>query len=193
MSTICIAYATHEGQTAKIAEYIADVIRAHGHEAETLDLRTSGRGSPSGYDAIIVGSSIHMGRHDRHATSYVKQHRATLERLPSALFSVSLAAHGDEHEAEKYVERFEEETSWHPARVALFSGALLYTEYGFIKRALMKKIAGDKPGSLGADTSRDYVYTEWDGVKTFAEDVLAELAFSIRVAESEPRVSDAQG
>ena len=34
---------------------------------------------------------------------------------------------------------------------------LPYTRYGFLKRHLMKKIAGDKPGSLGTDTSRDYV------------------------------------
>jgi menaquinone-dependent protoporphyrinogen oxidase len=36
----------------------------------------------------------------------------------------------------------------------------------------MKKIARDKPGDLGTDTSRDYVYTEWDGVRRFAEDFL---------------------
>ena len=56
----------------------------------------------------------------------------------------------------------------------MFGGALLYTHYGFIKRLIMKKIAGDK-GSLDTDTSRDYVYTEWDGVKRFAEDFLATL------------------
>jgi menaquinone-dependent protoporphyrinogen oxidase len=33
----------------------------------------------------------------------------------------------------------------------------------------MKKIAGDKPGNLGTDTSRDYVYTEWDGVRQFTD------------------------
>ena len=52
MTKTCIAYATHEGQTAKIAEYIADVIRAHGQKAEILDLRTSGHTAPSEYDAV---------------------------------------------------------------------------------------------------------------------------------------------
>jgi menaquinone-dependent protoporphyrinogen oxidase len=33
----------------------------------------------------------------------------------------------------------------------------------------MKKIVWDKPGHLGVDTHRDYVYTEWDAVKRFAE------------------------
>ena len=40
---------------------------------------------------------------------------------------------------------------------------------------MMKKIARDK-GSLDTDTSRDYVYTEWDGVRRFTEDFLAGLA-----------------
>jgi menaquinone-dependent protoporphyrinogen oxidase len=57
----------------------------------------------------------------------------------------------------------------------LFAGALLYTQYGFLKRHLMKKIASDK-GSLDTDTSRDYVYTEWDGVQRFTEDFLVTLA-----------------
>jgi menaquinone-dependent protoporphyrinogen oxidase len=52
----------------------------------------------------------------------------------------------------------------------------LYRQYGFVKRHLMKKIAGDKPGNLDTDISRDYVYTEWDGVKRFAEDFLDGLA-----------------
>jgi menaquinone-dependent protoporphyrinogen oxidase len=41
---------------------------------------------------------------------------------------------------------------------------------------MMKRIAQDKPGNLGTDTSRDYVYTEWDGVTRFAEDFLTYLA-----------------
>jgi menaquinone-dependent protoporphyrinogen IX oxidase len=50
----------------------------------------------------------------------------------SAFFSVSLAAHGDTAEAENYVEEFEQDTGWRPTVVALFGGALLYTEYGFL-------------------------------------------------------------
>ena len=172
---IHIAYATKEGQTAKIADYIAEVVRAHGHQADTAEIGHAKDGVPAGCDGVIVGSSIHMGKHDKHAVEYVRYNREALEKVPSAFFSVSLAAHGDEAEAEGYVEAFENETGWHPAQVALFAGALPYTHYGFLKRHLMKKIAGDKPGSLGTDTSRDYVYTEWDGVRRFTEDFLERL------------------
>ena len=71
----------------------------------------------------------------------MKKNRGELERLPSALVSVSMAAHGDEETAEGYVEKFEEDTGWRPAHVGLFAGALLYTHYGFIKKHVMKKIA----------------------------------------------------
>ena len=43
---------------------------------------------------------------------------------------------------------------------------------------MMKKIAGNKPGSLGTDLSRDYVYTEWDGVTRFAEHFATDLESS---------------
>jgi menaquinone-dependent protoporphyrinogen oxidase len=171
-----VLYGTTEGQTATIAEYIADVIRHHGLEADTVDVKHAADTFPDGYDAVIIGASIHMGQHDKQVAQFVEKNRNTLERLPSAFFSVSLAAHGDREEAEGYVEQFEHETGWRPAHVALFGGALLYTQYGFFKRHMMKKIASEKPGNLGTDVSRDYVYTEWDGVRRFTEDFLTELA-----------------
>lgn len=169
MARVLIPYGTTEGQTAKIADVIADVIRDRGHEAEPVDIKSLADAFPDGYDAVIIGASIHMGKHDKHAVEFVQKNQDTLTRLPSAFYSVSLAAYGDTQEAEGYVDQFEEETGWRPDKVGLFGGALLYTQYGFIKRHMMKKIAKDKPGNLGLDLSRDYVYTEWDAVKRFAE------------------------
>ena len=169
MSKVLISYGTTEGQTAQIAEVLAEVLRDRGHEADHVDVTSLADTVPDGYDAVLIGASIHVGKHDKHVVEFVKKNVDTLIRLPSAFFSVSLAAHGDTSEAEGYVDQFEEETGWHPDKVAMFGGALLYTQYGFIKRHMMKKIAKDKPGDLGLDLSRDYVYTEWDAVKRFAE------------------------
>lgn len=169
MARVLSTYGTTEGQTAKIVEVVTDVIHVMGHEAEAVDITSLSDKTPDGYDAVILGASIHLGKHDKRGLEFAHKKHDTLERLPSAFFSVSLAAHGDTQEAEGYVNQFEEETGWCPDEIALFGGALLYTHYGFIKRHMMKKIAGDKPGHLGLDTSRDYVYTEWDAVKRFAE------------------------
>ncbi|WP_346960563.1 flavodoxin domain-containing protein [uncultured Arthrobacter sp.] len=174
MANIYLPFGTVEGQTARIAEYLAYVIREHGHEARAADLQTSGTALPDDYDGVIVGASVHMGKHEAVVTDFVRANKAALERLPSALFSVSLAAHGDEESAEGYVEKFEEETGWRPAHVGLFAGALPYTQYGFLKRHMMKRIVSGQ-GSTDTDLSRDYVYTEWDSVRRFAEDFLAGL------------------
>lgn len=180
MIRVLIPYGTSEGQTARIAEYLADVIRNHGYEAHPVDIKRSGVLEPDGYDAVIVGASIHMGRHENYVRDFVRENRGTLERLPSAFFSVSLAAHDsteDAHEeVEGYIQKFVQQTGWRPRKVGRFAGALLYTRYGFFKRWIMKKIARDK-GNPDTDTSRDYVYTDWDSVKRFAEEFLETLVF----------------
>ena len=175
MKKIFITYGTTEGQTAKIAEFISDVLRDHGHDVTMVDVKDTADTVPDGYDGVIVGASIHMGKHDKHVIDFVRKNQEILAHLPSAFLSVSLAARGDTTEAEGYVEQFEQETGWRPDKVALFGGALLYTQYGFVKRHMMKRIARDKPGNLGTDLSRDYVYTEWDGVKRFAEHFATDL------------------
>jgi menaquinone-dependent protoporphyrinogen oxidase len=169
VKSIFLTYGTTEGQTAKIAEFIADALRARDLDVTMLDVKDTPARALDGYDGVVVGASIHRGRHDKHIVEFVQKHQDALARVPTAFFSVSLAAHGDDDEAERYVEQFEEETGWRPDKVALFGGALLYTEYGFFKRHMMRKIVRDKPGDLGTDLTRDYVYTEWDGVKRFAE------------------------
>jgi menaquinone-dependent protoporphyrinogen oxidase len=174
VSKILIAYGTTEGQTAKIADFITEVVRGQGHTADAVNLKQSEPGI-DGYDAVIVGGSIHMGKHEEYVGDFVRRNRTALERQPSALFSVSLAAHGDTANAEAYVARFEQETGWHAAQVGFFAGALLYSQYGFFKRQVMKKIVRDKPGNLSLDISRDHEYTEWDEVKRFAEDFLERL------------------
>ena len=140
-----------------------------------MNLKESKDVSLEGYDAVIVGGSIHMGKHEGYVVDFVRKNRATLERLPSAFFSVSLAAHGDTENARAYVENFEQESGWRPTQVGLFGGALLYRQYGFLKRLMMKKIVSDKPGNLSTDTSRDHVYTDWDDVKRFAAAFLERL------------------
>src|SRR5215203_3524994 len=174
MMRVLIPYGTTEGLTARISDYVAEVIRGHGLVADAVDIKDPGAPKPDDYDAVIVGASIHMGKHEGYVRDYVRENLDALARKPSAFFSVSLAAHDNMEEAEGYIEEFVRDTGWRPSKVGLFGGALLYTHYGFIKRHLMKKIARDK-GNPDTDTSRDYVYTEWDGVKHFVEEFLETL------------------
>ena len=75
MANIYIPYGTVEGQTAQIADYMAELIRAHGHQAETADLKHAGDTLPDGYDGVIVAASVHMGKHEGHVKDFVKKNQ----------------------------------------------------------------------------------------------------------------------
>ena len=47
---------------------------------------------------------------------------------------MSFAAHDDTEEAYCYIEEFVQEPGWRPDMVAIFAGALRYTQCGFMKR-----------------------------------------------------------
>ena len=60
-------------------------------------------------------------------------------------------------------------TGFDPDVVGLFAGALVYTQYGWLKRHVMRTIVKREGGDL--DLSRDYEYTDWSAVEGFAKDV----------------------
>lgn len=171
MARILILYATTEGQTARIAERIARTIRDQGHSAEARPA-DSGRTGPdwATCDGVIVGASIHYGRHPGYLRAWVHEHRALLAARPCAFFSVSLSAGGPgakPRAAQRYLAAFLEEVGWQPRQTAAFAGALQYSKYGAFKRMLMILFVGLAGGDT--DTSRDYEYTDWDAVERFAE------------------------
>jgi menaquinone-dependent protoporphyrinogen oxidase len=171
MARILILYATTEGHTARIAGRIARTIRNQGHSAEAHPADSDRRGPDwATYDSVIVGASIHYGRHPGYLRGLVHEHRALLAARPCAFFSVSLSAGGPGAKpkaAQRYMEAFLGEVGWRPQQAAAFAGALQYSKYGAFKRMLMILFVGLAGGDT--DTSRDYEYTDWSAVERFAE------------------------
>lgn len=171
MARIALLYGTTEGQTGIIAERIAAVLDDAGHDPALFHAgHLPADFSLSDYDAVIVGASVHVGSHQKYVTRFVADHVDELNRLPSAFFSVSLtAAEGTEEAretAQSMVADFLAETGWDPDATAVVPGALTYSKYGLLKRFVMKRIAKQAGGDT--DTSRDYEYTDWDEVESFA-------------------------
>jgi len=173
MTKILVLYGTAEGHTEEIVKVMIEAIAAGGHEVSVKAIENA-PAAPLGYDGVVVGSSIHMGKHHQEIVEWATHNHTALSAVPAAFFQVSLssAPGGDpkhEHEAVTYVDGFIAKTGWHPDLVGLFGGALLYTRYGFAKRQMLKSIA--KKGGLGTDTHRDYDYTDYEAVRHFADDV----------------------
>ena len=168
-----IAFHTEEGQTEKIADRVADVLRASGMivALESADAETP----VQGYDLVVVGDSIHAVHHSKSLRRFLEDHAAALQAVPTALFQVSLTSANldDEHTATAHglVQELLDETGFSPDIVAMFAGALVYTQYGWFKRRVMRAISRREGGDT--DMSRDYDYTDWSAVEQFARDVHA--------------------
>lgn len=65
------------------------------------------------------------------------------------------------------LERFFRETEWRPTVSLPVAGALPYSKFGFFKRLLMKRVVAGQGGPT--DTTRDYVFTDWDALERFVE------------------------
>jgi menaquinone-dependent protoporphyrinogen oxidase len=176
MASVLVLYGTGEGQTAKVASQIAETLDGRGHDATSIDIENRpDEFSLAPFDAVLVGSSIHVGAHDEQIREFVRANGDELQRLPTGFFQVSLSSAVDDPErraeAANYVDTLLEETGWHPDRIGLFGGALRYSKYGFLKRLMMKRIAKGATGDV--DTSQDYEYTDWAEVDAFASDFAA--------------------
>ena len=173
---ILILYGSLEGQTEKISDRIATIIRNHGHIVTILSTdELASEYSLDKYDAAIIGGSIHMGKYPKNMIRFVTEHHDWLNSAPSAFFTVCMAVHSKHakarEEAIRYGENFTAKTGWQPKLSETFAGAVKYTQYNFVTRFIMKLISKKEGGST--DTSKDHEYTDWESVEHFAEKLLA--------------------
>jgi len=176
MATVLLVYGTGEGHTATIADRLEQTLEDRDHDVTKVDVETlPDEFLLTEFDAVVVGSSVHVSKHHSGIQEFIETRREALEKRPTAFFQVSLSSVSDDPErqaiAAEYVDSLLESTGWNPDRIGLFGGALRYSKYGFLKRLLMKRIAKGATGDV--DTSQDYEYTDWDEVEAFANDFAA--------------------
>lgn len=161
-----IIYGTGEGQTRKIARYMEEVLEDAGYKATIADV-TEEPPQPHKYDAVLIGSSIHIHRYHDGVKHYISLYKDELNKKPSAFFSVCMAVASQiekEHEeVHKLAKDFLEGAGWTPTIVWHIAGALKYTQYDYFKRLVMRMIASKQGGATNTD--QDHEYTDWEAVK----------------------------
>ena len=169
---IALIHASGEGQTQKIAEYMAREFTDRQVDVEVYE----GKNLPdnfevSSYDGVIIGASVHAGKYPRYIRKFVQHHRDVLQEVPSAFFSVSLSESDEREEIRQEVadliQDFLDDLNWQPVLVASFAGAVPFSRYGFIRKMIMSAIMRRRLGEV--DTNRDYEYTDWSSVDEFVE------------------------
>jgi menaquinone-dependent protoporphyrinogen oxidase len=176
---ILVLYGTTEGQTRKIARFIADRLTARGSEVTLIDAaEAEAELDPRAFGAAVIAASLHAGHYQSAVVDFVRRHRDALDVMPTAFVSVSLSAAS--HDADdldglaRCLADFEHRTRWTPREVHHAAGAFRFTQYDFLKRWALKYIAYRK--GQPTDTSRDYELTDWDALGTFVDRFAATLS-----------------
>ena len=97
-----VTYATRFGSTERAAELIAETLEASGHAVDCRPMQSIE--ALAGYDAVVAGSAVNYGDWLPIAVAFVREHQATLSRIPVALFTVHCSNLSEDH-----VERRERE------------------------------------------------------------------------------------
>jgi menaquinone-dependent protoporphyrinogen oxidase len=164
MTRILVAYGSTRGSTAQLAHWIADDLREVGVDA---DARPAGEvRDVTGYDAVVLGGALYMGRWHREARRFARHYATALVGRPVWLFSSGPLDHTAEEPALPPVKGVVKATRQLDARGHVtFGGALAPDARGFPASAMAKKLSGD--------------YRNRDHVRTWARSVAAAVGVQV--------------
>ncbi|OOF71379.1 menaquinone-dependent protoporphyrinogen IX dehydrogenase [Rodentibacter caecimuris] len=160
---ILILYSSIDGQTKKIAQFIAENLEGKVQLQSlmsSLDL--------SEFDLIIIGASIRYGHFDRDLYKFIEKQTALLNSKNAVFFAVNLTARKagkDTPETNVYTRKFLQRIQWKPKLVGVFAGALFYPRYKWFDRIMIRFIMKVTGGET--DPTKEIEYTDWEKVKAF--------------------------
>ncbi|GAA2011569.1 hypothetical protein GCM10009739_24930 [Microbacterium ulmi] len=162
-----MTYSTKHGSTAEIAQAIADELREKGMDADCVDVAVA---SVAGFDAVVLGSAVYMGRWLHDARRFLKRHLEALSAIPFWIFSSGPTG-------EKAEEDLAHDTRWLEPRKVLdlaasaglrghivFAGRLPVDPHGFVETSMVRSTPPD------LQDARD-----WEGIRRWADDIASEL------------------
>lgn len=162
---VIIIYSSCDGQTKKIAEFMAKQLSSDTvvtSVLEPVDL--------SDFSHIVIGASIRYGHFDKNLYQFIENNYSILSQKKSAFFGVNLTARKagkDNPETNVYIRKFLQRIEWKPMLIGVFAGALLYPRYKWFDRIMIQFIMKLTGGET--DTTKEIEYTDWEKVSAFVE------------------------
>jgi menaquinone-dependent protoporphyrinogen oxidase len=160
---VLVTAASRHDSTLEIVEAIADGLTERSIHAEAWPVDQVAR--LDGFDAVVVGSAIYMGRWLKTAREFVAQHATELSSVPVWLFSSGplgppdhLIPAGESADAEHLIDVVRARGH------RVFAGRLERASLGFAERAAAKAVHAPE------GDCRD-----WDAIDAFAGEVASEL------------------
>jgi len=188
MSKVLIAYATSEGQTAKISQALSQQLQQTGHAVELSELQ-SHHPEPNAqrFDAVIVAASVHAGKHQKSAARFVTNNAEALRAKPTAFVSVGLAVaaakDAGRQRADEQVKSFLNQVDWEPDLIEMLGGAFRYSQFSTIKRWIFRLsqrlFRKDLDRQGWPDVTADNEFTDWNELRRFGDEFATRLTAQI--------------
>jgi len=128
-----ILYATKYGAAGEIASRIASRING----AVTHDMKQSGFPPLTGFDCVIIGSSVYAGSIRKEAKAFLKQNAQALQSKKLGLFLCGLDA---SKENECFTDNFPDDIIKAAKAKAFLGGVYDPKKAGFAERLIMKAV-----------------------------------------------------
>ncbi|WP_143960754.1 menaquinone-dependent protoporphyrinogen IX dehydrogenase [Litoribacter populi] len=163
-----ILYSSVDGQTLDICGRIKIHLEEKGHVVNLISIQNP-PSSLTGYQKIILASSIRYGKHNQELSAYINEHHVLLNQKPSAFVSVNLVARKENKtsaETNPYVKKFLSQIEWKPTMVGVFAGKLDYSKYTFGDKWLIRLIMLLTNGPIFPPIAMEF--TNWERVKAFS-------------------------
>lgn len=177
MARFVVIYATSNGHTERIVRAVEPVLVRAGHQVamHRVDALPSGF-TLEGFDHAVLAAPIYYGKYPKPFTGYVGRVAAELNAMPSNFISVCGSAGTDASAkalkgARDYVDKFLAASGWRPRDAEIVAGEIAFTRYGLVTKFVLRMI--NLAVGRSTDTSRDWVYTDWDALARFAERLAA--------------------
>jgi menaquinone-dependent protoporphyrinogen oxidase len=170
---ILILYGTVEGQTGKIAKFVADELKRLGHEALRANVEDTAELSFDGIDAVILAAPVHQRRHPRDFEALVSARKADLDARKTMMLSVSLSAAFPEgrEEAGEYLLEMKMRTGWKPDTEVLVAGAVRTSQYDYFAMQVVRFVVMRNRDY--DDSADEHEFTDWAALSKAVETFVA--------------------
>ena len=182
MVNALIVYGTRLGATASTSEEIAKILNGEGVNVRVVDAKKEKVKEIAGYDLIVVGSGIAMGKWTSEPEDFLKRFRGELQGKKVALFvSCGTAAPSPSQTPEQvaaarkmYLDDKAAQYGLRPVALGFFGGAYDYNNMPWWASMFMNAAKKDLIATGAKETSPGlYDTRDWDAIRAWARELAA--------------------
>lgn len=165
---ILIAYGSSSGTTAETAVFIGKKLAEKGMEADVKPVEKIR--SIEGYEAVLIGTSVMMGKIKPSVVKFAERNREALSRIPAAIFLLCLTMKDDTPENRKTASGYLDpiKACVKPVSEGLFAGRVNYGKMPFPLKLITLLPAFKKAVPEGD-------YRDWGKIEKWVDEISARL------------------